>query len=89
MKVLLIALLITVTLSLKSQCNYHKDTLKRWLVTLTKPNYKRVKIIECFEVVEFDRLCKGVTIGYLTLFKQPLFMDDYYILHMSTTKIIL
>lgn len=87
MRVFLIAILITVTLSLKAQCNYEKDTLKCWMVALVKPNYKQVKVIECKQIIEFDRLCKGNILGYLTLFNRPMVMDDFYILHISNTKI--
>lgn len=87
MKVLLLFLLTVAAISLKAQCNYEKDTLKCWMVALVKPGYKTVKVIECKQIMEFDRLCKGITLGYLTLFNRPMRMDDFYILHISNTKI--
>ena len=88
MRILLFIIFILSTATVKAQCNYEKDTLKVWMVVLTKAsNYKLVKIIEAKQVLEFDRLCKGVVLQYLDLFKQPLYMDNYYILHISNTKI--
>ena len=87
MRILLFIIFILSTATIKAQCNYEKDTLKCWMVALVKPGYKTVKVIECKQILEFDRLCKGLVLGYLTLFNRPMVMDDFYILHISNTKI--
>lgn len=87
-KVIFISLFLLSCLSVSAQCKYHTDTLNQWIVVLTKASqYKKVEVIKCKEVQQFDEFCKGNIIGYLDLFKQPLFMDNYYILFKSTTKI--
>lgn len=88
MRILLFIIFILSTAKGKAQCPVKIDTLKCWMVVLTKQsNYKQVRIIECKEVMKFGTDCRGEILGYLDLFKQPLFMDNYYILFKSTTKI--
>jgi len=88
MRIVLLLFFVVLSFTVSAQCNYEKDTLKVWMVVLTKvTNYKQVRIIEARQVLEFDRLCKGIVLQYLDLFKQPLYMDDFYILHISNTKI--
>lgn len=88
-------LLITIGLfflwnTLKSQCQYKTDTLKCWMVVLTKvSNYKTVKIVQCKEIQEFDENCLGWIKGYLNLLNQPLVTTGFYIVHISNTKISL
>lgn len=87
MRIVLLLFFVVLSFTVSAQCNYEKDTLKCWMVALVKPGYKTVKVIECKQIMEFDRLCKGITLGYLTLFNRPMRMDDFYILHISNTKI--
>lgn len=89
-KILLMACLMLATSLLKAQCQYKTDTLKCWIVVLTKNSqYKTVKIIQAKEVQNFDGNCRGWIVGYLNMLNQPLVTTGFYILHISNTKIIL
>jgi predicted alpha/beta-fold hydrolase len=88
MRILLFIIFILSTAKIKAQCIVKVDTLKCWLVVLTKVSrYKQVAIVQCKEIQQFDNLCKGNILGYLDLFNRPLVADDFYILHKSSTKI--
>lgn len=76
--------------SSKSQCQYKKDTLKCWIVILTKEsNYQTVKVLQAREIQEFDENCRGWIKGYLNLLNQPLVTTGFYIVYISNTKISL